>query len=451
MSGNHVLRTVYVLNTRGQTLLPTSSAKARKLLKAGQAKVKWREPFTIQLTRSTGGTRQEVILGVDAGYRHIGLSASTQKRELFASEVELRSDITKLIAQRREQRRSRRNRKTRYRAPRFDNRVYSKHKGWFAPSTEHRINSHLRQVDKVLAILPVSSIVVETASFDIQKIMNPDIEGVGYQQGPLLGFYNVREYVLRRDNYTCQCCHGKSGKKVLEVHHIESRLTGGDAINNLITLCRTCHRSGHLGKIELKFSRGRSFKAETFMSTARWEIFRCLKTAHPELKVRYTYGYITRYNRDRKHLEKSHCADAFCIAGNLEARRADTVYFQKQVRRHNRQIHKLTILKGGKRKLNQLPYEIRGFRLFDKVLYKGRVCFIFGRRASSYFDIRTLDGTRISAGISCKKLKLIARRRNFLTEARPRFFKEDGRLELNLLEGGNSSPALEAGVSLPQI
>ena len=424
MSEKYVLRTVFVLNQYGQPLMPTNSAKARKLLKTGQAKVKWREPFTIQLTRPTGGARQEVILGVDAGYKHIGLSASTQKRELFASEVELRSDITKLIARRRELRQFRRSRKTRYRAPRFDNRVHSKHKGWLAPSVEHRINTHLQQVDKVLAILPVSSIVVETASFDTQKITNPDIEGTGYQQGPLLGFYNIRAAALCRDNYTCQCCHGKSGDKVLEVHHIESRLTGGNALNNLITLCRTCHRGIHLGKIGLKLSRGRSFKAAAFMNTARWEIFNRLKAAHPKLKVRYTYGYITKYNRDQKHIEKSHCADAFCIAGNLEAQRTNTVYFQKQVRRHNRQIHKLTILKGGKRKLYQQTYEVKGFRLFDKVLYKGRECFIFGRRTRGYFDVRTLDGTKISTGASCKKLKLIAKRKSFLIETRQRSVKK---------------------------
>ena len=411
--------------------MPTNSAKARKLLKAGQAKVKWREPFTIQLTRPTGGARQEVVLGVDAGYKHIGLSASTKKRELFASEVELRSDVTKLIAQRRELRRFRRSRKTRYRPARFDNRVRSKHKGWLAPSVEHRISTHLRQVDKVLAILPVSSIVVETASFDIQKIVNPDIEGVGYQQGSKQGFYNTRAAVLCRDNYTCQCCRGKSGDKVLEVHHLESRLTGGNALNNLITLCRACHRGIHLGEIELKFSRGTSFKDAAFMNTARWEIFNHLKAAHPKLKVRYTYGYITKYNRDQKHIEKSHCADAFCIAGNLEAQRANTVYFQKQVRRHNRQIHKINPLKGGRRKLNQQAYEVKGFRLFDKVLYKGQVCFIFGRRARGYFDIRTLDGTKISGDVNCKKLKLIAKRRSFLIETRPRFFKEGSRLELN--------------------
>ena len=424
MSEKYVLRTVFVLNQRGQPLMPTNSAKARKLLKARQAKVKWREPFTIQLTRPTGGARQEIVLGVDAGYKHIGLSASTQKRELFASEVELRSNITKLIAQRHELRRFRRSRKTRHRAPRFDNRVHSKPKGWLAPSIEHRINAHLQQVDKVLAILPVSSIVVETASFDIQKIMNPDIEGVGYQQGSRQGFYNTRAAVLCRDNYTCQCCHGKSGDKVLQVHHIESRQVGGNALNNLITLCQTCHRGVHLGKVKLKSHRGRSFKAEAFMSTARWEIFNRLKVAYPKLKVRHTYGYITKYNRDQKHIEKSHCADAFCIAGNLDAQRTNTVYFQKQVRRHNRQIHKLTILKGGKRKLNQQTYEVKGFRLFDKVLYKGQVCFIFARRVRGYFDIRTLNGTKISGDVNCKKLKLIAKRKSFLIEARQRFLKK---------------------------
>ena len=160
------------------------------------------------------------------------------------------------------------------------------------------------------------------------------------------------------------------------------------------------------------------------MNTARWEIFNRLKAAHPKLKVRYTYGYITKYNRDQKHIEKSHCADAFCIAGNLEAQRANTVYFQKQVRRHNRQIHKLTILKGGKRKLYQQTYEVKGFRLFDKVLYKGRECFIFGRRTRGYFDVRTLDGTKISTGASCKKLKLIAKRKSFLIETRQRSVKK---------------------------
>ena len=118
--------------------MPCSPAKARLLLKEQKAIVKRRTPFTIQLTIATGQAKQPVTLGVDAGYKHIGLSATTEKAELYACEVELRQDITDLLSARLALRRARRSRKTRYRAPRFDNRVASKREGWLAPSVENR-------------------------------------------------------------------------------------------------------------------------------------------------------------------------------------------------------------------------------------------------------------------------------------------------------------------------
>jgi len=165
----------------------------------------------------------------------------------YAADVELRDDITGLISTRRENRRTRRNR-LRYRKPRFHNRVHSKNKGWLAPSVEQKINCHLKVVENIHKILPVSKIIVETASFDIQKIKNPDIHNEGYQQGGQLGFWNVREYVLWRDNHECQHCHGKSKDHILNVHHLESRKTGGDSPGNLITLCETCHSKYHRGE-----------------------------------------------------------------------------------------------------------------------------------------------------------------------------------------------------------
>ena len=396
--------------------MPCSAAKARILLKEKKAVVKRRTPFTIQLTIATGETKQPVSLGVDAGYKHIGLSASTEKAELYASEIELRQDVSELLAGRRALRHARRSRKTRYRAPRFDNR--KREKGWLAPSVENRIGAHVSRVEAVLRILPVTKIIVETASFDVQRLKNPDIQGVEYQQGEQLGFWNVREYVLFRDGHECQHCHGKSKDKVLNVHHIESRRTGGDAPNNLITLCETCHKAFHRGEFELKVKRGRSFQAEAFMGVMRWTFFERLRARHPEIEVRNTYGYLTKDTRIANKIEKSHCADAFCIAGNLKAKRLGYYFFQKQTRRHNRQIHKLTILKGGVRKRHQTPYEIKGFRLYDKVLYRGKTAFIFGRRSSGYFDIRTLDGERISASVSYKKLRLLEKRRTYLIELR---------------------------------
>ena len=232
--------------------MPCSPAKARLLLKEKKAIVVRRTPFTIQLTIATGETKQPVSLGVDAGYKHVGLSASTEKAELYASEVELRQDITDLLSARRALRQSRRNRKTRYRAPRFDNRIRTKRKGWLAPSVENRINAHLSRIEAVLRLLPITKITVETASFDTQLPKNPDIAGKEYQEGEQLAFWNVREYVLCRDGHVCQHCHGRSKDPVLNVHHLESRRTGGDSPGNLITLCETCHKALHRGEITLK-------------------------------------------------------------------------------------------------------------------------------------------------------------------------------------------------------
>lgn len=410
---------VYVLNKDGQPLMPTNRhGKVRHLLQDGKAKIINRCPFTIQLLYSSTNYTQPIILGVDAGSKHIGLSATTESKELYASDVELRNDIVNLLSTRRQNRRGRRNRKTRYRKPRFLNRVSSKKQGWLAPSIRQKIDTHLTVIDKIYKILPITKLVIETASFDIQKIKNPDIKGFEYQQGEQLDFWNFRSYVLFRDSYTCQCCKGKSKDKILNVHHIESRKTGGNAPNNLITLCETCHTGYHKGTVSLPKSihRGMSFRNEAFMGIMRWRLYNELKDKYPD--VHNTYGYITKNTRIENHLPKDHYVDARCISGNPTAKPLGYVFYRKKIRCHNRQIHKNTILKGGYRKRNQAEYIVKGFRLFDKVLYQGQECFIFGRRSSGSFDIRLLDGTKVSAGISYKKLKLLEKRKSYLIERR---------------------------------
>ena len=397
--------------------MPCKPRKARLLLKNKQAKILKYEPFTIQLLYGSSGYKQKISLGIDAGSKHVGASATTKKQELYASQTELRGDmLVKLLSDRRELRRSRRSRKTRYRKPRFLNRVHSKHKGWLSPSIENKINTHIRIIDYVYKLLPIYNIIVETASFDIQKLKNKDISGKEYQEGEQLGFSNVREYVLYRDNHTCQCCHGKLKDNILQVHHIESRKTGGNAPNNLITLCKTCHTKYHSGEISLpnKIHRGIRFKDATFMSIMRWTLYGRLKKLYKNVSM--TYGYITKYNCIKYNIEKSHVADAFCIANNLNAERLNYYYLQKQVRRHNRKLHKSKIYSGGYRKNNQAKYSVFGFHLFDKVKYNNIDCFIFGRRSSGSFDIRKLNGEVISHGISYKKLKHIEYRKSLLIE-----------------------------------
>ena len=417
------MQVVYVLNKDGLPLMPTHRlGKVRRLLKEGKAKIIKRNPFTIQLSYECKNYTQNVTLGVDAGSKHIGLSASTAKDELYCSDVELRNDIVELLSSRRERRITRRTH-LRYRPARLSSRVASKKEGWLAPSIRQKIDSHLKAIEEVHKILPINKIRIEVASFDTQLLKAQEegktISGTDYQHGEMFG-WNTREYVLFRDNHECQCCHGKSKDKILEVHHIESRKTGGNAPNNLITLCSTCHKRIHNGEIDLKIKRGSKYKDAAFMSIMRWPLYNKLKELYPNVEL--TYGYITKNERIKHGLAKEHYNDAYCIASNFDAKPLNDIVYQKKVRCHNRQIHKMNILKGGKKKLNQAPYVVKGFRLFDRVKYQNTGCFIFGRRTSGYFDLRKLDGTKIHPSADYKKLELLEARNNYLKEERSRQF-----------------------------
>lgn len=392
---------VYVQDIDGKPLMPTTRhGKVRRLLKSNKAVVVNLCPFTIRLTYISDSYKQEIVLGVDAGTKHVGLSATTKSKELYSSEVILRNDIVDLLSTRRELRRTRRNR-LRYRKPRFNNRVKNKRPGWIAPSVRYKVDAHIRVIDNVCSILPISRIVIEVAQFDTQKINNPEIYGKEYQEGDQLGFWNVREYVLARDGHKCQYCKGKSKDSILNVHHIESRKTGGNSPSNLITLCETCHKEYHKGNIKLKVKRGTSFRDAAAMGIMKWKLLDKLKSLYPNVSM--TFGYITKHNRIKHEIKKSHISDAFVISKNFEAKRPGYYFKEKLVRRHNRQIHKMKILKGGKKKMNQAPFKVFGFRLFDKVEFQGNEYFIYARRLSGYFNIRDINSEN-KKDVTYKKL-----------------------------------------------
>ena len=415
---------VYVLSKHGEPLMPCSPGKARLLLKEKKARVVRRTPFTIKLLYGSAGYKQPITLGVDAGSKHVGLSASTKKRELYREEFTPRNDVVKLLSKRKQYRRSRRNRKTRYRAPRFNNRVHSKHKGWLAPSVEVKIQEHITVIKRICRILPISLVRVETAEFDTQRL-KAMLEGkslpVGtdYQLGEMYDEYNVRQYVLKRDNYTCQCCGAHTTKKKtvkLHVHHLEGRQVGGNVPNNLITLCVDCHKALHAGKVKLDGKkRGKSFKDAAFMGIMRKTLMARLRDELP-IPVQGTYGYITKMRREQNDIKKSHVNDARCISKHPLAEPCSVCYRTKAIRHHNRQTHKANFSKGGTRQRSQMPYVVEGYRLWDKVLYKGQECFVSGRRASGSFTLKKLDGTRISKGVTFKKLRLLEPATNYLIE-----------------------------------
>ena len=415
---------VYVLNKHGEPLMPCPPGKARILLKQQKAYVVKRTPFTIKLLYGSAGHKQPVTLGVDAGSKHVGLSASTEKRELYSEEFTPRNDVVELLSTRRQNRRSRRNRKTRYRAPRFNNRVHSKHKGWLAPSVEVKIQEHITVIKRICRILPITLVRVETAEFDTQRLKamlagKPIPVGTDYQLGEMYDEYNVRQYVLKRDNYTCQYCGAHTtAKKVvkLHVHHLESRKVGGNTPSNLITLCVTCHNNLHKGKITLDGKkRGKTLRNAAFMGIMRNTLLTRLRN-ELNIPVQNTYGYITKLLREQNDIKKSHVNDARCISKHPLAEPCSVCYRTKAIRHHNRQIRKTKILKGGIRKANQAPYIVKGFRLWDKVSCNGTECFITGRRTSGYFALKKLDGTVISNSTSYKKLRLLEHATNYLFE-----------------------------------
>lgn len=291
---------VYVISKDGKPLMPCSNSIARLLLKQGKAKVKRREPFTIKLTYETTNYTQNLTLGVDTGSGTIGTAVSKDNGDIvYMSEVIVRNDITGKMTRRAKYRRTRRNRKARYRKARWLNRKNSIKSDRFSPTMTSKIHSHVKEIEYVKSILPITTLVFETGQFDMHlmkdpRLANPKVRPWGYQRGANYGFENTKAMVLNRDNYTCQYCKGKHKDGKLEVHHIVFRSQGGsDEESNLITLCHTCHKSLHKGKINLKLSgkvKG-NLKYATQMNSIRKQLFRLYPDAIE------TFGYVTKANR----------------------------------------------------------------------------------------------------------------------------------------------------------
>ena len=403
---------IYVRSKEGSVLMPTERCgKIGYLLRHGKAHVVSRVPFVVQLDYDSTTYTQDVSLGIDAGSKHIGVSASSDKKEMLAAQVELRSDIVKLLSIRRELRRNRRNRKTRYRKARFDNR--KKKDGWLAPSVEQKIESHLKVIRLVHKLLPITKTTIEVAQFDAQKIKNTDIKGEDYQQGEQMGFWNVREYVLARDGHKCVHCKGKSKDPILNVHHLESRKTGGNSPSNLVTLCETCHKAYHRGEFDLKIKRGSSLRDAAVMNIMRWAIYERSKLEFGN--VHLTYGYVTKRTRIENGIDKTHAADAFCIAKNVHAMRLSSFFMCRCVPRHTRALHVANPKKGGIRRNTIASHKIgkSNFQRFDMVRWMGKECFIFGSTRGRPV-LRDIEGVKMheNASVNIKTIKFLKRLKN---------------------------------------
>lgn len=413
------------MNMRGDPLMPCTQKKARILLKEGKAVIYKYDPFTIQLTYATGETKQDCHIGIDTGSKHIGMAITSENKVLFKGEIELRQDVKSNIDTKHIYRRSRRNRKTRYRQPRFFNRKRSDK--WLPPSLQNRVDHTFHWIDTFCSLVSDPILHIEVGKFDTAKMINPEINGVDYQHGQTYGFFEERYFVFARDNYTCQCC-GKSKDKILQTHHIIYRSNGGtDRVDNLITVCTDCHTSknhqkgGILYKWQEQHKKVKQYKEPPFMNAIRKRIFARYPNAHT------TYGSETTPHRKELGLEKTHYNDAITISGITNIKEDPKEWLLiKQFRKKKRSLHEATARKGRKepncfqkRNSKNTPF-YRGFYLNDKVKVfgHGQIGYITGFTSGGAY-VKNVDGEYITIPnksykqVSIKYLKLLSHNNNW--------------------------------------
>lgn len=413
------------MNMRGDPLMPCTQKKARILLKEGKAVIYKYDPFAIQLTYATGETKQDCHIGIDTGSKHIGMAITSENKVLFKGEIELRQDVKSNIDTKHIYRRSRRNRKTRYRQPRFLNRKRSDK--WLPPSLQNRVDHTFHWIDTFCSLVSDPILHIEVGKFDTAKMINPEINGVDYQHGQTYGFFEERYFVFARDNYTCQCC-GKSKDKILQTHHIIYRSNGGtDRVDNLITVCTDCHTSknhqkgGILYKWQEQHKKVKQYKEPPFMNAIRKRIFARYPNAHT------TYGSETTPHRKELGLEKTHYNDAITISGITNIKEDPKEWLLiKQFRKKKRSLHEATARKGRKepncfqkRNSKNTPF-YRGFYLNDKVKVfgHGQIGYITGFTSGGAY-VKNVDGEYITIPnksykqVSIKYLKLLSHNNNW--------------------------------------
>jgi 5-methylcytosine-specific restriction endonuclease McrA len=317
---------VFVLDTHKRPLNPVHAGAARQLLNQGKAAVFRRYPFTIILKEAYPDIPvADLELKLDPGSKITGIAIKQGKKVLFGAELQHRGQqIKDALLSRRQLRRGRRNRKTRYRQPRFLNRT--RFDGWLAPSLQHRVQNIMTWVNRFCNLAPISNIVQELVKFDLQQMVKPEISGIEYQQGTLAG-YEVREYLLEKWHRQCAYCGAKDVP--LQIEHIQARSRGGtDRISNLCLACEPCNTakgaqdikdflSGKPDLLKRILAQAKApLKDATVVNATRWALFNQLKATG--LPVIVGSGGQTKFNRTRLGLLKQHWIDAACV-GNTDS------------------------------------------------------------------------------------------------------------------------------------
>lgn len=317
---------VFVLDTNKQPLNPIHPGRARMLLSQGKAAVFRRYPFTVILKEEVLNPKTEPLrVKIDPGAKTTGLAIVNDNtgEVVWVAELQHRGfQIRDALTSRRQLRRERRNRKTRYRQPRFLNRTRAK--GWLPPSLSCRVANILTWVKRLSVLCRITAISQELVRFDTQQMENAEISGVGYQQGTLAG-YEIREFLLEKWDRTCAYCGTKDTK--LEIEHIQPRSKGGsNRASNLCLACVPCNQKkgnqdikdclkGKPDLLKRILAQAKRPLADTAaVNITRWNLYENLKQTG--LPVEIGTGGRTKYNRTIGGLEKTHYWDAACVGAS---------------------------------------------------------------------------------------------------------------------------------------
>lgn len=312
---------VFVVDAERKPLSMCHPARARALLREGKAAVLRLLPFTVILKEvMPDAVVKPMKVKIDPGSKTTGIAlVDTGDRVLFAAELTHRGQAIKnALESRRALRRGRRNRNTRYRAARFDNRT--RKAGWLPPSLLHRVDTTMTWVSRFSRFALVDELAVERVKFDMQLMQNPEMSGVEYQQGTLMGF-TVKEYVLEKFHRKCVYCDATGVP--FDVDHIHPSSKGGsDRVSNLALACVPCNQSKGNMPVEVFVKDATRLKRmlaqvkaplkdAAAVNATRNAIFTALlKTGLP---VEAGTGAETKFNRKKLGLPKAHWIDAACV------------------------------------------------------------------------------------------------------------------------------------------
>lgn len=431
---------VLVLDTNRKPLMPCYPARAKKLLASGRASVFRRYPFTIILhdRKVENSVLQPMEIKIDQGSKTTGVALVVHGNQsstvALAAHIEHRANVKSNLDSRRAIRRSRRQRKTRYRQTRFLNRT--KPKGWLPPSLLSKADNILNLVIRFAKLTPISGIAIETAKFDIQKLDNPDITGTEYQQGKMFGYTDKKAYLLERESYCCIYCGIHASQAKMQIEHVIPKSKGGtDSLDNLVLSCNACNQAKGNQDVQtylkdkpsvlrrVKAHLGINYRDAAHVNSTRLHVLNKLRAMADAISatLQVGFGSTTKQNRLSLGLPKDHWIDAAVCIEDGDAVKVEPSLkplIIKAVGRGSRQFCKMDRYGFPRTSPKPKSKNFFGFKTGDMVkaiitenaqtkvptgTYTGRVAV----RSSGHFDVKTRDAKLTISHRYCKPLHLM--------------------------------------------